>query len=344
MVDFKQLNSIPILTVADKLGIMVSKKKTLCFIHDEKTPSLSFSTEKNIWKCFGCGEGGGVIDLVQKKNEMSFREACAWLEDNLLFTSSSLTRFHQNTKRGKECARNEYSIEKEADFELYEKTIDMLTLSRKAVEYLAGERALDPRIVSENNIKSIESISDFYERIQEIFGTERLISAGLLSASNSRQIRRVWWKEGIVFPYYNYDGRISMMQLRPYGSNSASSKYVLLKGIKSCLYNERVLKILPPGNLLFLCEGAPDTLSLLSKGLPAVGIPGVASFKEEWIEKIGQYNNTILFDNDEAGEKNAKLLELKLKKNGINVSVKKLKSYHDINDMLVAERNHRTNE
>lgn len=52
-----------IVRVAEYFGI---KKKQCCPFHREKTPSFSISQSKQIFKCFGCGEGGDCITLVSK--------------------------------------------------------------------------------------------------------------------------------------------------------------------------------------------------------------------------------------------------------------------------------------
>lgn len=52
-----------IVKVAEYFGI---KKKQCCIFHKEKTPSFSISQSKQIFKCFGCGEGGDCITLVSK--------------------------------------------------------------------------------------------------------------------------------------------------------------------------------------------------------------------------------------------------------------------------------------
>ena len=51
----------------------------LCPFHSEKTTSFSVSADKQIYKCFGCGKGGGAINFVMELDNLPFRDAVALL-------------------------------------------------------------------------------------------------------------------------------------------------------------------------------------------------------------------------------------------------------------------------
>ncbi|HSA54015.1 MAG TPA: CHC2 zinc finger domain-containing protein, partial [Yinghuangia sp.] len=48
--------------------------KGLCPFHDEKSPSFNVSPAKGFYHCFGCQEGGDVLDFVQKVEHLTFSE------------------------------------------------------------------------------------------------------------------------------------------------------------------------------------------------------------------------------------------------------------------------------
>jgi DNA primase len=75
------------LNVADVIaGYIPIKKagtnfKALCPFHHEKTPSFQISPQKQIWHCFGCGEGGDVFGFVMKYENLDFRDTLKILAD-----------------------------------------------------------------------------------------------------------------------------------------------------------------------------------------------------------------------------------------------------------------------
>lgn len=52
-----------------------------CVFHDDKKPSLNVSSEKQVFKCFGCGKSGDVIEFIQQHLKLSFSESVNYLSD-----------------------------------------------------------------------------------------------------------------------------------------------------------------------------------------------------------------------------------------------------------------------
>lgn len=64
----------------------VGTLKGLCPFHDEKTPSFTVRPAVGYYHCFGCGEGGDVLDFVQKMDHLTFAESVERLADRLGIT------------------------------------------------------------------------------------------------------------------------------------------------------------------------------------------------------------------------------------------------------------------
>ena len=71
--------------IVDVVGGYVSLNKKgnnywgLCPFHNEKTPSFSVSADKQIYKCFGCGKGGGVVNFIMEMENLPFIDAVRFL-------------------------------------------------------------------------------------------------------------------------------------------------------------------------------------------------------------------------------------------------------------------------
>ncbi len=80
--DIKQNTNI--IDIAVRLGLEVRGNRSRCFhpenhANGDRTPSLSFSPSRGIFKCFGCGIGGDVFALVQRVKGCGFPEAYCFI-------------------------------------------------------------------------------------------------------------------------------------------------------------------------------------------------------------------------------------------------------------------------
>ena len=137
--ELQKLRDLPIEGVAERLGMQIVRHKALCPFHDDHHASLSFCTRRNTFRCFACGAHGGTIDLVMKRQNVGFREACRWLGAPLQLPpiggeSESASQKASPIGGGWEGAR-------------YERFFERPFLNEEARRFLFSERHLDERVV-----------------------------------------------------------------------------------------------------------------------------------------------------------------------------------------------------
>ena len=77
-------NYVDVAPFMQACGVALKKNgkgyKGHCPFHDDqKTPSLSVTPSKQLWKCFGCGKGGDIFEFVQLFDRIDFKAAVAKL-------------------------------------------------------------------------------------------------------------------------------------------------------------------------------------------------------------------------------------------------------------------------
>lgn len=329
MNNIEELNNIDILTVAKNLGLSLTKSNMAkCCLHKETKPSLKFYIETNSWYCFGCKNGGSVIDLVKAYNKCDFKTACSLLNTKFY---NSFNNHHSNqykfSKKNNACINNNF-----VDFEINKWILDRLTLDTFGKNYLIEHRKISLETLEKYNIRTLNSPKQLFYSAEKIFGKNRLLNAGFYKMNPKKEIKPVWWTSGVVIPFFNFQNKIQTLQIRYY--NTTYGKYSFLSKISLCIYNEKILHKLNTNETIFICEGAFDALCLLDKGLNAVAIPGANNMKLEWYSLFRGFNNIIIFDNDSTGKKQASLIKSKMDSYGINANLKKINNYKDINDMI----------
>ncbi|MDF0553152.1 CHC2 zinc finger domain-containing protein [Kamptonema sp. UHCC 0994] len=90
--------------IEDVIGQHINLKRVgkdfvgLCPFHDEKTPSFNVSPSKQLYNCFGCGEGGDVFTFLQKHFNIEFFDAVKKLDANIEIGGEKQTRTPKKTK------------------------------------------------------------------------------------------------------------------------------------------------------------------------------------------------------------------------------------------------------
>ncbi len=137
--ELQKLRDLPIEGVAERLGLRVSRHKSLCPFHDDHHASMSFKVSKNTFRCFVCGASGGPIDLVMRHLNFDFKAACRWLADehNIILADES-SKFQDSGFK---------SEVKPFDASRYERFFERPWLNEEARRFLFYERRLDPRVV-----------------------------------------------------------------------------------------------------------------------------------------------------------------------------------------------------
>lgn len=71
-IDYEQIKvrGVVISDILKKFNIKFKKNIAVCPFHEDKNPSLSFSDEKGVFHCFGCGAKGDIITLYTKLKEL----------------------------------------------------------------------------------------------------------------------------------------------------------------------------------------------------------------------------------------------------------------------------------
>lgn len=273
--DIDKIRSLNIETVAERLGLHVSRHKALCPFHEDSHPSLTFRVATNSFRCFVCGKGGGVIDLAMKILNKNFYDACLWLanENNIL-----LSEPRSPTPYTKLPTPKKYP----PDVEYLSRFFRQPVLNAEAQRFLFEERKIDPRVVHWLGITSISQPTPCWRYGKPYYDAPSLL-----------------------FPYRDVDGNLLNVQSRYLGpkvesgdmrdeGNSLTPKPSTLNpprfrfpsGSQCHIFGLQILKLLKPGEPLYISEGITDCMALMSAGHKTIAIPSATLLKEEDLKPI----------------------------------------------------------
>ena len=265
--EIDRLRSLPIESVAERLGLTVTKHKSLCPYHDDSHPSLSFSVSKNTFRCYVCGAHGGTIDLAMKVLNKPFIEACQWLanEHNVI-----LTEWKPAEKKPRKTVA--------PDIPYLENLVRKPVIHSEASDFLFAERKIDPRVVRWLGISSIQLPTPM---------------------SGAPYERSFFNAPSLLIPYRNYNGNLLSVQARYLGNQSSSSlssalpRFQFPRGSKCTIFNLPILKLLKPGEPLFITEGVTDCMAMLSAGHKAIAIPSATLLTQKDIKMLKEFAKVL---------------------------------------------------
>jgi len=279
--------------------------KGLCPFHSEKTPSFMVNEEKQIFHCFGCGEGGDVFTFLMKAGQFSFPQA---VEELAKRYGVQLPSRELSATQNKEMAKREalFHINQIASEYFH----DLLTKRREGEE---GRKYLSQRGISQEVI------------VDHRLGTSTDRWDGLVQYLQEKKVSlELAWELGLIFPkkregwYDAFRGRILfpifdlhqrivgfggrvIREGQPKYLNSPESS-IYHKG--EVLYGLQVAKrYATEKDCVIIVEGYFDLLTLHQYGLNhSVATLGTA-LTTQHIRTLKRYTKNLitLFDADQAG-------------------------------------------
>ena len=280
-----------------------------CPFHNEKTPSLTVSATKGIFKCFGCGIGGNAIKFIMEIEHYSYPEALKFIANryNIEIIEEQLTESQKKKKSKKEIL---YSIAETAN-NLFQKTLLESKDGKEIGLTYFKERGYNEEIIKlfELGYNSKNEMNFANNLLEKGFLAEDLVDSGLIiNKRNKSYINR--FKERVIFPIHSFSGRVLGFGGRAINSKS-KAKY--LNSPESIIYyKSKVLyglfqsktQISKEDNC-FIVEGYTDVISMHQNGIKNVVSASGTALSLDQLKLISRItkNITLLFDGDEAGIK-----------------------------------------
>lgn len=290
--------------VARRLGIEVRRHRALCFLHDDHHPSLVFSTEKNLWWCFVCGDGGGPVKLVQAYLGLPFVEACRWLQQQFGLAPADYSPIAPARSRPPAQPRPRAPRPgSESDREMLRWLFDHAVLSAEAEQFLFRERHYSPEAVHQLGVKSVSNSANLVKNLVYLFGEERSLASGLVVRGRDGRLHGYFQAPCLLFPYRDAEGSIISVQSRYLGADRRVPRFQFLKGLRVGLFNLPVLHELSADEPLYLSEGVTDCLAHLTQGHKAVAIPSATVLHAEDLAPLQHRHLVIYPDADLPGQR-----------------------------------------
>ena len=273
----------------------------LCPFHQEKTPSFSVSEEKQIFKCFGCGEGGNVINFIMKKEDLEFVDSIESLADQF-----GVTIEYDKTFQKKQGLKNQViEINEIASSSWYENLSG--NIGSKAKTYLEN-RNISLDTCKELGIGfSLEKYTALLDLVREKnFSSNSMKSSGLFIDGKKGYIDR--FRNRIMFNICNPRGEVIAFAGRIFNDED-TAKYMNspetpFYNKSSVLYGFHLSKdLIKEMDHAIVVEGYMDYIQLYLNGIRNVVAVSGTALTNQHANMLGRHckNIYLCYDGDKAG-------------------------------------------
>lgn len=309
----------------------------VCPFHDDHSPSMSVSSEKQIYKCFSCGASGNVFTFVSEYENVSFIEAVS-IVANKIGRQLSLDTYQRNVKQ---VFKEEYDIMNLSQ-KFYQNNL-RTAFGKDALNYLK-ERGLNEDIIKEFGIGlSLDSNDSLLKLLNsKNYDNKKLIDIGLINNINGNIYDM--FSRRITFPLWDKDGNIVGFSARIYRGEKDTSKYMNSRETKifkkgETLYNYHNAKdVAKREKKIIVVEGFMDAIRISSVGIKnVVALQGTA-MTEDQINLLKKLRVKVILclDNDQAGLTATVNNGEELIKNNIETHVIRLSGQKDPDEYILA--------
>lgn len=309
--------------------------KVLCPFHGEKTPSFYINTSKQIYKCFGCGEGGDVINFVMKIENLDFMDAVKLLANRCGIEIN--THVDESTKERMEKSKKFQDIHVEAARFYFS---NLIKSKNPGYEYLR-KRGLDDKIIKKFGLGySLDSWNSLMNYLISIgYKNEDLIECGLFGYKSETKKIYDKFRNRVMFPIFDYRGNVIGFGGRVLDDSLPkylNSPDTLIFNKRQNLYGLNFARKEIKDRSVILVEGYMDLISLYQYGIKNVVATLGTALTDGQGSLIKRYADTVIisYDSDEAGIKaTLRAIEI-LNKLDINVKVLNLKECKDPDEFI----------
>ena len=271
----------------------------VCPFHDEKTPSFSVSPSKQIYHCFGCGNGGNVFTFLMEYEKVTFFEAVKGLAKKYNIIIEEI----KNTVSSNEFSLL-YDFHERASI-IYENNLFSKSGSN-ALTYLTN-RKLTENIIKEFRIGfALNSWNSLYKVFINDKYKDSMMKSGLFSRTQKGVFDR--FRSRIMFPIFHQSGKIIAFGGRAFESDDMA-KY--LNSPETTIYQKsnvlyglhKTRDSIRKAGYAVLVEGYMDFLQLYQAGIKTVVAISGTSLTMNHAKALSRLTNKIilLYDGDSAG-------------------------------------------